>query len=116
MENQSIKANGALSIEGKLVLAVAFDELDRETHQINARTYVVGRGDPNVFMVESCKVLGTLINILVDKQGERAVLYARMLNAIDRGFNGEDIRSQVETTSITLQEGDKDEKESGIDP
>lgn len=83
--------------ESELVLAFAFafnkeEGADENTARVGIDVHILGKGNTEVFLVETCKVLGGLVNTLRNDQHKRAKTYIQMLDALRDGFDGKGFR------------------------
>ncbi len=81
--------------ESELVLAFAFngaEYVDENTARVGVEVNILGEGDTEVVLVQTCKALGSLVNTLRNDQHKRAKTYIRMLDALRDGFDGKGFR------------------------
>ena len=74
--------------EGDLVLAFVYKQhSDGET--ICADTHLFGKGNGVDILTCAATILGSLIPRMIDKKTRRVLAYARMLQALSDGFDGQ---------------------------
>lgn len=93
--------------ESELVLAFTFNKeegVDENTARVGISVHILGKGNTEVLLVETCEMLGDLVNTLRNDQHKRAKTYIRMLDALRDGFDGKGFREGEGEDIIFIEE------------